>query len=153
MPKIRRRSFPAFLCSALGILLAACGGQPSMDGAIAELMQRPEQPDAAITVQHVLIAFQGAPRITGVTRSKDEAKALAERVWAEAIGGADFQALMRQHSNDSGPGEYPLTKAGRAQMVPGFGDVGFRLRVGEIGVAPWDAQKSPYGWHVVKRVK
>lgn len=153
MRPIRRRSVTPFLPFAMGLLLAACSGKPSMDGAIAELMQRPEHPDTAIAVQHVLIAFQGAPRVTGVTRSKDEAKALAERVWAEAVGGADFQALMRQHSNDSGPGEYPLTKAGRAQMVPGFGDVGFRLRVGEIGVAPWDPQKSPYGWHVIKRVK
>jgi hypothetical protein len=125
----------------------------SMDAAIAELMAKPEQSDDSITVQHVLIAFQGAPRITGVSRSKDEAKVLAEKVWQEAIGGADFKALMKQHSNDSGGGEYPMTKAGRAGMVAGFGNVGFRLKVGEIGVAPWDAQASPYGWHIIKRVK
>lgn len=124
-----------------------------LDAAIAKLMQQPERADESITVQHVLIAFQGAPRITGVTRSKDEAKALAEQVWQQAIGGADFKALMKQHSNDSGGGEYPMTKAGRAQMVAGFGDVGFRLAPGEIGVAPWHATASPYGWHVIKRVK
>lgn len=60
---------------------------------------------------------------------------------------------MKTHSNDGGPGEYPMTKAGRAGMVPGFGNVGFRLKVGEIGVAPWDAKASPYGWHIIKRVK
>ena len=125
----------------------------SMDAAIAELMAKPELSDASITLQHVLIAFQGAPRITGVSRSKDEAKVLAEKVWLEAIGGADFKALMKQHSNDGGGGEYPMTKAGRAGMVAGFGNVGFRLKVGEIGVAPWDAQASPYGWHIIKRVK
>ena len=125
----------------------------SMDAAIAELMAKPELADTNITLQHVLIAFQGAPRITGVSRSKDEAKVLAEKVWLEAIGGADFKALMKQHSNDGGGGEYPMTKAGRAGMVAAFGNVGFRLKVGEIGVAPWDAQASPYGWHIIKRVK
>lgn len=136
---------------------AASGGTSaatgSMDDSIKALIAKPELADSSITVQHVLIAFQGAPRIQGVTRSKDEAKVLAEQVWKEALGGADFKALMKQHSNDSGGGEYPMTKAGRMQMVKGFGDVGFRLAVGEIGVAPWDQTASPYGWHIIKRVK
>lgn len=38
-------------------------------------------------------------------------------------------------------------------MVPGFGNVGWRLQPGEIGVAPYDAKKSPYGWHIIKRLK
>lgn len=46
-----------------------------------------------------------------------------------------------------------MTKAGRSGMVAGFGNVGFRLKVGEIGVAPWHEKDSPYGWHVIKRVK
>jgi parvulin-like peptidyl-prolyl isomerase len=136
--------------SAAGGASAATG---SMDDSIKALMAKPELADSSITVQHVLIAFQGAPRIQGVTRSKDEAKVLAEQVWKEALGGADFKALMKQHSNDGGPGEYPMTKAGRMQMVKGFGDVGFRLAVGEIGVAPWDQAASPFGWHIIKRVK
>jgi parvulin-like peptidyl-prolyl isomerase len=124
-----------------------------MDAAIAVLMATPEQPDESIEIQHVLIAFKGAPRMTRVTRSKEEAKALAESVFAEAIGGGDFDALVKQHTDDSAPGIYPMTKAGRARMVKGFGDVGFRLKVGEIGVSPWDAAASPYGWHIIKRLK
>jgi hypothetical protein len=123
----------------------------TMDEAIAALMAKPEQPDESITVQHVLISFQGAG-VPNVTRSKDEAKTVAEKVWADAIGGADFKTLMKQ-SDDTGGGEYPMTKAGRRHMVAAFGDVGFRLKVGEIGVAPFEAQKSPYGWHIIKRVK
>ena len=124
-----------------------------MDDAIAKLMAQAEQPDEGITVQHVLIAYEGAPRIQGVTRSKAEAKQLAEKVWREAVDGADFRSLMKTHSNDSGGGEYPMTKARRGAMVAAFGNVGFRLKVGEIGVAPWHAKDSPYGWHIVKRVK
>lgn len=124
-----------------------------MDADAKALMAKPEQPDTKIEIQHILISFQGAPRMRGVTRSKDEAKALAEKVYAEAIGGGDFNALVKQYTNDSAPGIYPLTKATRAGMVQGFGDVGFRLKVGEIGVSVWDAKASPYGWHIIKRLK
>lgn len=160
-------------CALVPVLLfgASCGSDPagggsqpngpggaakaagSMDAAIAELQARPEHSDDKIEVEHVLIAFQGAPRITGVTRSLDDAKKLAEEVWQKAVAGEDFSALRKQHSNDSGPGIYPMTKAGRGQMVAGFGDVGWRLQVGQIGVAPYDKAKSPYGYHVIKRTK
>ena len=38
---------------------------------------------------------------------------------------------------------------------PGFngGNVGWRLKVGEIGTAGFDAKNSPYGWHIIKRLK
>lgn len=124
-----------------------------MDADIKVLMAKAEVPDESIEIQHVLISFQGAPRMSGVTRTKAEAKVLAEKVYAEAIGGADFDALVKQYTNDSFPGIYPMTKARRAKMVKGFGDVGFRLKVGEIGVAPWDETASPFGWHIIKRVK
>jgi peptidyl-prolyl cis-trans isomerase D len=124
-----------------------------MDADIKALMAKPEQQVQQIEIQHILISFQGAPRMTGVTRSKDEAKALAQKVYAEVIGGGDFDALVKKYTNDSAPGIYPLTQAGRAGMVKSFGDVGFRLKVGEVGVAPWDADKSPFGWHIIKRLK
>jgi len=125
-----------------------------MDADIKTLMAKPEQPDASIEIQHVLIAFKGAPRMPpSVTRSKEEAKALAEQVYAEAMGGADFLSLVKKYTNDSAPGIYPLNQAGRRGMVKGFGDVGWRLKVGEIGVAPWDQLASPFGWHIIKRLK
>jgi parvulin-like peptidyl-prolyl isomerase len=45
-------------------------------------------------------------------------------------------------------GEYP-----RGRMVPAFGNAGFPLQVGEIGMASYDSAKSPFGWHIVKRLK
>ena len=124
-----------------------------MDAAIAQLMAKPEQATEKIEIQHILISFQGAPRMKDVTRTKDEAKVLAQEVYAEVIGGGDFDALVAKYTNDSAPGIYKLTQAGRKGMVQGFGDVGFRLQIGEIGVAPWDAKTSPYGWHIIKRLK
>ncbi len=153
----------------LPILLSACSGNSkppaddpaktaaaatsAMDAAIKELFARPEQPVDAVTIQHVLISFKGAPRMTGVTRTKTEAKALAAQVYAEAIGGADFDGLVNKYTNDSPPGIYPLNQASRRGMVKSFGDVGWRLKVGEIGVAPWEGTASPFGWHIIKRLK
>ena len=124
-----------------------------MDAAIKELMARPEQQVEQVEVQHILIGFKGAPRMTHVTRSKEEAKALAEKVYAEVIGGADFDAMVKKYTDDSAPGIYPMTQASRKGMAKSFGDVGFHLKVGEIGVAPWDAVASPFGWHIMKRLK
>src|SRR5512134_1087127 len=108
-------------------LLPACGSEPSpapapaenpkptatvdMDAEAKALMAKAEQPVEQIEIQHVLIGFQGAPRLRGVTRTKEEAHALAQKVYAEAVGGADFDALVKQYTNDSAPGIYPLTQA------------------------------------------
>ena len=41
----------------------------------------------------------------------------------------------------------------RDKMVQAFGDVGFPLEIGGIGLAEYDSVKSKYGWHIIKRVK
>jgi hypothetical protein len=41
----------------------------------------------------------------------------------------------------------------RTGMVPAFGDVGFVLTLNEIGLAEHDPRTSPYGWHIIKRIK
>jgi len=41
----------------------------------------------------------------------------------------------------------------REDMVPAFGDVGFPLSVGGIGLAPFDPKTSKFGWHIIRRVK
>lgn len=124
-------------------------GDTAMDKATAKLLERPKVAGDKITVQHVLIAFQGAQRAT-VTRTKDEAKVLAQKVWTEARSGINFKDLMAMHSTDSGPGEYEM---GRNEMVPGFREMAWRLEVDEIGVAPFHQTESPYGWHIIKRIK
>ncbi|MAU93464.1 MAG: hypothetical protein CMJ93_04580 [Planctomycetes bacterium] len=39
----------------------------------------------------------------------------------------------------------------RGQMVAGFGNIGFNLEVGEIGISNFDKIDSPFGWHIIKR--
>jgi|SRR5260221_601372 parvulin-like peptidyl-prolyl isomerase len=113
-----------------------------------------------IQVAHILISFAGAG--TDATRSKADAEKLAGEVLARAKKGEDFAGLIKQLSDDSGDGVYGMANVKvapakgeyqRQGMVPAFGDVGFVLEVGGIGMSAWDPRKSPYGWHIIKRLK
>jgi hypothetical protein len=116
-----------------------------------------------ITVQHCLIGFQGSVPDKPIKRSKSEAKKLAEELFEKAKGGEDFAEIIKQYTDDSPPGIYKMANFGapvpstdiyqREGMVGAFGDVGFPLKVGEFGLAPHDPIKSPYGWHIIKRVE
>ena len=122
-----------------------------------------------ITVQHLLVGFEGSVRGKNINRSKAEAQKLAEELLTKAKSGADFDELVKDHTDDSFPGVYNLVNFGiegdktnpnrekwvykRGEMVAAFGDVGFVLDVGEFGLAPYDSEKSPFGWHLIKRIK
>ena len=120
-----------------------------------------------IVVQHVLVGFTGSVPGKSITRTKEEAAQLASEILAKAQSGEDFDGLVRQYTDDSHPGIYKMANFGqpgnmqdpnnmvfpRAQMVAAFGDIGFPLEVGGIGMAEFDTQKSPFGWHIIKRVE
>ncbi len=156
----------------LVLALAACAREAEEPSSAAEaeaeeedLPPRPEKvgdEPAVVTVKHVLIMFKGAhPRATA-TRSKAEAEKLAYDVLGWAKEGKDFDALMKQHSDDPGPGTYVMVNEGleprgsegrRSGMVKAFGDVSFRLNVDEIGITMWNGDTSPFGYHILRRVK
>jgi hypothetical protein len=119
---------------------------------------------AYIAVQHCLIAFAGSIPGMPVSRSKDEAQKLASDLFHRALSGEDFDAIVTEHTDDSPPGIYKMANhsfAGdqrsgvyqRGGMVPAFGDTGFPLEVGEVGLAEFHPASSPYGWHIIKRVQ
>jgi hypothetical protein len=121
------------------------------------------QPDH-IAVQHVLIAFKGSIPEDKVTRTQAEAEALAQEIFERAKKGEDFDALVKQYTDDEYPGVYRMSNFNatpdpskkeypRARMVKAFGDVGFSLAVGEIGLAVYDPATSKYGWHIIKRIE
>jgi len=70
---------------------------------------------------------------------------------------------MKDLSDDPGGGAYMMSNNGvrptsgdeypRNKMVPAFGDVGFKLEVGAIGMSTYDPRTSPFGWHIIKRLK
>ena len=117
---------------------------------------------AHITVQHILIGFQGACPSKEITRPKEEAKTLAYDLLEQAKSGADFDPTGHKNTDDQAPGIYTMFQhRGHAAqrrrvpprgMVPAFGNVGFTLQPGGIGIADYDPTTSPFGWHIIKRL-
>lgn len=131
------------------VLIFSCGKKESNDH---------------IEVQHILIAFEGTIQKPTITRTKEEAQKLTYEILEKAKQGDNFDELVEQYTDDSAPGKYKMANTGiepnktlgefsRDGMVKAFGDVGFSLKVGEIGIADYDPQTSKYGWHIIKRIK
>ena len=104
-----------------------------------------------IAASHILISYQGAER-SSATRTKEEAKKLAEEVLAKAKApGADFAALAREYSDEPGARERggDLGAFKKGAMAKPFEEAAFQLKVGEIsGVI-----ETPSGFHIIKRTK
>lgn len=150
--------------SVILVILAGCGGgmntkpDPGPEPSAAKKRTGPEPEH--ILVAHVLIAFQGTG--TKATRTRAAAEKLAQEVFGRARKGEDFNKLIRDLSDDEGDGVYGLAnhhispvgnEYERGKMVAAFGDVGFQLDVGEVGISSYDPKTSPYGWHIIKRLK
>lgn len=146
-----------FLLSCVG-----CGGGAAQDKPGTGSLERSE-PDYVV-VQHILIGFQGSMPGKEITRTREEAEALAREIFGRARAGEDFDVLVETYTDDAFPGVYEIANRGaradasrlvyaRDKMVPAFGDVGFSLEVGEVGLAQYDATTSKYGWHIIKRLE
>ena len=98
----------------------------------------------------MLVAYRGAKRAPKtVTRTKVEAKKLAEEVAAKAKAGEEFGALATQYSDDTANKDRlgSVGKFKRDGMVKPFSDAAFALGVGETsGVV-----ETEFGFHVIKR--
>ena len=117
----------------------------------ADILSRPAR-DGEATIQHVMIGWKDAPGSKQVNdpramkRTKADADKAASDVFTKAKAGEDFVKLMKESSED------PETKDGKTYDVDAasplpFAKLAVRLKDGEIGMI-----KSPFGWHVVKRL-
>ena len=166
-------SMRVFAALAALIFLVGCGSEKKApEGAGSGAQKASDQTGGSekgkeadlITVQHILVGFEGSVPGKPITRSREEAQKLAAEILEKAKSGADFDALVRENTDDSAPGIYKMANTGipadvanqvysRGAMIPAFGNVGFALKVGEIGMAAYDEQNSPYGWHIIKRLE
>jgi peptidyl-prolyl cis-trans isomerase D len=103
--------------------------------------------EAEVCASHVLIKVKATPE------AKDghpdaEAKTLAEKVLAQAKGGADFAELAKKLSEDtgSGPSGGDLGCFARGRMVPEFDQAVFSMEPGTIS----DLVKTSFGYHVIR---
>jgi peptidyl-prolyl cis-trans isomerase D len=103
-------------------------------------------------VKHILISWQDKDSHDerAKTRTKAQAEALVKSLVTQIKAGADFDMLMKQHSEDpgsaSGARAYPVSPD--AQLVIEFKQLALRLNVGEVGVV-----ESDFGFHIMKRTE
>ncbi len=102
-----------------------------------------------IAAQHILISYKGAKNAKAATRSKDEAKKLAQRLKDDAAKGTDFGELATKHSEDPASSARlgSLGKFKRSEMVKAFSDAAFSLPVGGLS----EVIETEFGFHVIKR--
>ncbi len=104
------------------------------------------------TASHILIRYVGTLRASAdVTRSKAEARAIAEKVVKKAKAGANFGALADEYTEDpSGKGRGgKLSPFGRGAMVPEFDKAVFSMGPGDVS----DIVETPFGFHIIHREK
>ncbi len=100
---------------------------------------------------HILIAYQGAMRAsTEVTRTKEEAKAEAERILAMAKEDpSKFADLAKEHSDGpSGLNGGDLGLWFRGAMVPEFDEALDTMETGDITDQPVE---TDFGYHIIIR--
>jgi uncharacterized protein YjiK len=126
---------------------------------------RPAPP--RVLVKHIHVPFKGAKDAgEDVMLSEEDARKLAEDVARRARAGEDFETLA---SSPLG-GHYAKPRWGREIQVvregtwPGpqveaadlpvaLARLAFNLDVGEVGLASWHREESPYGFHVLLRAE
>ena len=117
----------------------------------AEILSREPLSNNAM-VKHILIGWADTddkdPR--AVKRSKADAEAQIRTIVKQLEGGAEFDAMMREFSDDPGSAKTGTAYAVSpdAQLVIEFKQLGLRLKVGEVGVV-----QSDFGFHIMKRVQ
>jgi peptidyl-prolyl cis-trans isomerase D len=158
------------LALALALLLLACGpgskGGPAMNNrmnAPAPVAQGSDVTSGDILarepvannaqVKHILVSWkdnESASDERATKRTKAEAEALINSLMTQIKAGADFDMLMKQHSEDPGSASsaraYPVSPD--AQLVIEFKQLSLRLNVNEVGVV-----QSDFGFHIIKRVE
>ncbi len=119
------------------------------DGSAAIVFRRSFTPGREeMEVSHILIEYQGASQASEeTTRTKEEAKTLAEDLKKQIDDGANFEELAKHYSDDSsGSTGGSLGRFGRSELTPPFEEVAFKLATGEIST-PVETQ---FGYHIIR---
>ena len=173
-----RTVLPIVVAVLVAATFLGCGGSapggtppvPSPDGTALPATPRepltPTGPEPEyVTVDHILIGVKGS-QLPTATREAADAKTLAYDLLRQIQGGGDWDALKARYSEDRMParpvgGPYTMANIGqpvppggfkRTAMAEAFGDTGFALAEGGVAVADHDPARSPFGFHIIKRL-
>lgn len=103
-----------------------------------------------VKARHILVAFKGSPAAQPgkPELTEEQAKAKAEELRKQIVGGASFEEIAKKESDDVGSGSRggDLGEFGRGQMVPEFEKAAFEAKVGEVT----PVVRTQFGYHIIK---
>jgi peptidyl-prolyl cis-trans isomerase NIMA-interacting 1 len=105
-----------------------------------------------IGARHILIMHdESKSRPESVTRTREEAKKRAQECLVKIRGGAGFDDMVKEYSDEPGGPERngDLGVFDRNSMVKAFADAAFALKVGEVS----EVIETPFGFHIIKRTE
>jgi hypothetical protein len=155
----------------VAVLLAACSGAPGGPMKMSHVEQDDPKPVESPVVssdilareplsnnskvKHILIGWnesgdEGHRDQRATKRTKKDAEDQVRALVTQLKGGGDFDALMKQWSED--PGSASAAQAYNVAPDSGyvieFKQLASRLKIGEIGVV-----QSEFGFHIMKRIE
>jgi peptidyl-prolyl cis-trans isomerase D len=152
-------------------LTIACGGAPPAPAETPAPIEAAPAPAGVVSTdilarepvsnrakaKHILIGWKdkadnygGGIDPRAAERTREDAEVVVKEILAALAGGADFDTLMRERSEDTGSAQSgrPFEVSPDAGLVIEFRQLGLRLAVDEVGVA-----ESDFGFHIMKRVE
>lgn len=135
-----------------GLAVEAPMREAEEDAQVARERARIAKQPREISAKHILVMHaESASRPDDVTRSRAEAYARAQQVLRNIRGGADFDQMVKDYSDEPGAQERggDLGRFDRTQMVKPFAEAAFTLKVGEVS----ELVETKFGFHIIKRTE
>ena len=148
-------------CGALASTPSWVGGGLAVEGPMRDAeqdakdeqeRQRRAREPAKVGARHILVMHDDSQsKPEGVKRTRAEAYGRAVQVLRKIRGGANFDELVKEYSDEPGAGDRAgdLGVFTKDRMVKGFSDAAFQLKVGEVS----EVVETPFGFHIIKRTE
>jgi parvulin-like peptidyl-prolyl isomerase len=138
-----------------GVFNKVLGGLTGRKSATTEeksASAKPAEQRDEFGAKHLLVQYKGSQRAgANITRTEEEAKARAAEALKKIKGGAKFETVVAEYSDEPNAGARggDLGKFRRGRMDPQFQSAVEKLKVNEVS----DLVKTAFGYHVIMRTQ
>lgn len=134
-----------------GLAILAPARAAEVEAAEERERERIARQPKEVGARHILVMHDKSRSAEGITRTRDEALQRAQECLVKVRGGADWDALVKEYSDEPGADERhgDLGVFARGMMVKPFSEAAFELRVGQVS----EVVETPYGFHIIQRTQ